>query len=54
MIIVCDVNQHRVDTSKCGASKLFLKILNTESLSYLLIKLDGLSICVGQSEMYTR
>lgn len=46
------VNQHHVDPSKCGALTSFPKALNAESLSRLLTKLDGLSICAGQSDIH--
>lgn len=46
------VNQHHVDTSKCGALKSFPKTLNAGRLSQLLTKLDGLSVCAGQSDVH--
>ena len=46
------VNQHHVGTSKCGALRSFPKTLTAERLSRLLIKLDGLSICAGQSDTH--
>ena len=46
------MNQHHVVKSKRGAFRSFPKTLNTESLSQLLTKLDGLSICARQSNVH--
>jgi len=44
------VNQHQVDPSKCSALKSFPQILNSKTLSLMLIKVDRLSICAGQPD----
>lgn len=46
------MNQHHIDPSKCGTLKCFLMTLNSEILSQLLTKLDGLSIRVGQPDLH--
>ena len=48
------VNKCHVDPSKCGSLKLLPKILNAETLSLLLTKLDGLSICAGQPDQHCK
>ena len=46
------VNKHHVDPSKCGALKSSPRGLTAETLSLLLTKLDGLSICAGQPDVH--